>query len=435
MFGRDFLARYKRGHVVAYKVARSTFWQIGEKVLRMVATLVVGVWVARYLGPARFGLLNYAIAFVALFTFLADVGLQAVVVRDLVRRPEDRPGIVASAMTVRLLGASLAIGTTSGAIWALRPHDAAARLMVLVIALGLIPQAWDIIDYDYQSRLNPRPVVLARTCSLIAFSLGRIALIVTNAQLVWFAWAVAGEAALSALLLRWRFRGALPRFGLAHATWREMRRLLSESWPVAISGLSATLYMRIDQIMLGQMLGDRAVGVYSAAVRVSESWYFLPMAMVAAAAPALTAAHRVSEATYRRKLLSVMRVLVWISILAACILHFASRRIVGLLYGAAYHQAAEVLAIHAWAGVFVSMGLASGSWFVNVGLLRLRMINTLIGAAANILLNFIVIPRYGVIGAAFATLVSYCLAGFVLNAAAAPSRPAFVLQLRSLVFR
>jgi PST family polysaccharide transporter len=210
--------------------------------------------------------------------------------------------------------------------------------------------------------------------------------------------------------------------------------LLRNSWPLAISSLSVILYMRIDQVMLGQILGNDAVGIFSAAVRISESWYFVPMAICAAVAPALTAAHQRSSAEYQRKLLAVTRVLVWLGIAVGAVLTFNADRIIALLYGRGFTGAGAVLAVHAWAGVLASLGLASGPWFINAGLTRLRMLNTVLGAVANVALNLYMVRRYGAVGAALSTLVSFCLAGFVLNAASARSRPMFWLQLRSLAF-
>jgi PST family polysaccharide transporter len=193
--------------------------------------------------------------------------------------------------------------------------------------------------------------------------------------------------------------------------------------------------MRIDQVMLGQMLGNSAVGIFAAAVRISEFWYFIPMSVTAAVAPALTAAHQRSDEEYKRKLLAVTRAMVWLAVAAGAALAFNAERVISLLYGGGYAGAGTVLAVHAWAGLFASLGLASGPWFINAGLTRLRMLNTVIGAAANVALNLYVIRRFGAVGAAMSTLVSYCLAGFVLNALSARSRPVFWLQLRSFAFK
>ena len=418
-----------------YKVLGTAGWQVTDKVSRMVVGLVVGVWVARYLGPSDFGLLNFAIAFVALFSFLADLGLQAIVIRELVRRPEDRLQIVASALVLRLVGAVVAVAAAMLAILVFRPQEPQAHSVVLIIALGLIAQAWDVIDYDYQSRMYPVPIVVARVSSLFVFSALKIGLILGGAGLVAFAWATAGELALSAVLFWILFRRQAGGVRLSAVRRAEVLQLLDHSWPLAIASLSVLIYMRIDQVMLGQMLDDHAVGIFSAAVRISESWYFVPMALLAAVSPALTAAYESSEEEYRSKTLVSIRLIVWVGVGLALAITVFSKPLIAVLFGPEYAQARDVLAVHAWAGVFASLGVASGPWFVNAGLTRLRMIYTITGAVANIGMNLYAIPRFGVVGAAFATLVSQGFSGLLLNAFSSRTRPVFRLQIRSLLCR
>lgn len=428
------LKRLEARHLL-HKVIGNTLWQLIDKVLRLGMGLLVGVWVARYLGLRNFGLLNYAIAFVSLFGTFADGGMQAVIVRDLVHRGAERPTIVSSALAMRLCGAVFAIVLACFAVSRLRPDDPQSLTMVFIVSLSLVFQAWDVIDYEHQSRLDSRPIVATRAISFAVFSLFKVILILAHAGPAWFAWAVAGEAALSAGIMRTLPEARRTWTGLARVRWSEIRYLLRTCWPLTVAGVSVMLYMRIDQVMLGQMLGDRAVGTFSAAVRVSESWYFLPAAVLSSVAPALTATMRQSEDGYRRKLLYVSKVLCWMAIGVALILSVGSRQVIAFLYGRNYADAAAVLVIHAWAGVFVSLGVASGPWFVNGGLLTLRMIQTVAGAVVNIAMNLVMIPSFGVVGAAWSTLVSYAISAFVINAFSARTRPIFVIQLRALVLR
>jgi len=420
------------GKGLSRTIVGNTLWQVSDKVLRLIVNLLVGVWIARYLGPQPFGLLNYSVAFVALFAFLGDIGLQAVLVRELVRRPAERAELLASALTLRLAGSAVALVVATVCIGIARADSPGIAALGFVAALGMVAQSFDVIEYDYQARMTPRPVVIIRIVSLIVFSGVRLALIASGASLIWFAAATTGELTLSALLLYALARRHPGTFRFAAARGVTMRALFADSWPIAISGLSVIFYMRIDQVMLGQMLGDRAVGIFSAAVRISESWYFVPMAMLSAVAPALTAAHLQSEDAYRKRLLRVTRVMFWSGVLFAVAISLNAHWLIPVLYGNQYRDAGTVLSVHAWAGVLASMGLASGPWFVNAGLFKLRMLYTILGALANVALNFYMIPRFGAVGCAVATLVSYGLTGLFLNAATAASRPMFWLQVRSI---
>lgn len=416
-----------------HKMVGNTLWQIVDKVLRLVAGLVVGVWVARYLGPTDFGQLNYAIAFVSLFGFIADGGMQSVIIRELVHRDGQRAHIVSSALALRLLGAFIAILIAISMVKVLRHNDPDSVLLVEIISLLLIPQAWDVIDYEHQARLHSRPIVLTRAISFVLFSLFKIILILAHAGLSYFAWAVVGEAALSAVTMSFLPEARRSLTGFVSVRWAEVKYLLLTCWPLMIAGLSVMLYMRIDQLMLGQMLGDRAVGTFSAAVRVSESWYFLPGAVISSVAPALTVTLRDSEQRFRQRLLSVTTLVCWMAVAIALVLSVTSRQVIGFLYGKNYADAGSVLIIHAWAGVFVSLGVASGPWFINHGILKLRMAQTIAGAGTNIVMNLLLIPRFGVTGAASATLLSQAISAFVFNAFSARTRPLLVIQAKSLL--
>jgi polysaccharide transporter, PST family len=428
------IARF-RGRILLHKLIGNTAWQLVDKVLRLVTGLFVGIWVARYLGPSEYGLLNFSIAFVALFTPIGEIGLQSIVIRDLVRRPGDRARILASSLILRFAGAALAIAVCVASIALAEPKNIQSQTLILIVALSLLPQAWDVIDFDFQSSTRSRPIALIRLTSLIISSVFRLGLIYRGASLTWFAWAIVLEASFSAILMNLLLRYQRRGFPLSVAAIKEMKQLLETSWPFAIAGLSIMLYMRIDQVMLGQMLGDKAVGIFAAAVRISECWYFVPMAILASIAPALTAAYHRSEMEFQSKLVLFIRIVFILSVAMAATFTVCSKPLIGLMYGSAYAGAAEVLSIHAWAGVFVCLGVASGPWFVNSGITKIRMVHTLVGALANVTLNTYMIPRFGPVGAATSTLISYSLAAFWLNTISYRTRPIFALQARAMFLK
>jgi PST family polysaccharide transporter len=181
------------------------------------------------------------------------------------------------------------------------------------------------------------------------------------------------------------------------------------------------------------MLGDHAVGVYSAAVRISEIWYFIPLAIASSVTPALIEVKKVSEELYYRRIAKLFRLVAGIAFAIAIPMTFASNLVMDVLYGRDYIEAGPVLAIHIWAAVFVFLGVAQGPWTVNEGLTKLALFRTAVGAIVNIALNLVLIPGYGVIGAAIATIISYALSAFVLNAFSARTRRIFFLQLNAMI--
>jgi PST family polysaccharide transporter len=427
------IQRLIAGRPLLARLLGNSAWQIGDSVFRMGTGVVVSAYVARYLGPPGFGLINLGVALFTLFTAVAQFGMNTIVVRDLVARPGERQTILGSALLLRLAAGSASMLFALGATILLRPGDGRTALVVVIIAASALPRAWDVVDYDYQSRIHSRPVVLARNLSFLALAAARVFLVLGRAPLEWFAAAITVEPALAAIFLirRWSADGLF--VGLRSATARELRNLIATGWPLVVAGVSITVYMRIDQIMLGRMMGDREVGLFSAAVRVSEALYFLPLAAAASVAPALTAARRRSVAEYERQMLSVMRVLVWLGFAVALIFATFSRLIIHALYGSAYAAAAPVLSIHAWIGVLVGLSLCGDQWLTNEGYLKYTMYRTVAGAVANVVLNLILIPRLGIVGAALASCAGQLVAVVLVCAILPKSRRLFTLQLSALV--
>ena len=408
-------------------------WLLADKAVRMGVGLVVGVWLARYLGPERFGRFNYAIAFVALFSPIAIFGLDGIVVRELVRRPECKREILGSAFAIRIVGSFLAFSLALAAILTVREGDRQSQWLVGIIAAGMIFQAFDIADLWFQSQVRSRYSVLAKSGAFLALTAVKIWLILSQAGLVAFAWVATAELALGAL-------GLSIAFTLTGNRWLDLRpsregvaTLLRESWPLLLSGLAAMLYLRIDQVLLAQMAGEREVGLYAAAARLSEMWYLIPPVMVSSVTPFLTEARAESAEVYYQRLLQLFTILARVAYMVAIPVTLLAAPLVSLIYGDAYRQAGVVLAVHIWTILFVFLGAGAVPWIINERLTRLALFQTGLGAATNIALNLYLIPLYGAIGAALAALCSQCVSAWLANGILADGRKLFRLQARAML--
>jgi O-antigen/teichoic acid export membrane protein len=212
------------------------------------------------------------------------------------------------------------------------------------------------------------------------------------------------------------------------------KTMLRSSWPLVLSGITVMLYMRIDQIMIREMLGEREVGLYSAAVKLSEAWYFVPVIITSSLFPAIVNARKISELLYHARLQRLYTTLVWMAIAVAVPMTFLSDWLITLLYGEAYKDAAQVLIIHIWAGVFVSIGVASGSWFISENLQHYALYRTSLGAIINVIFNLILIPIFGLIGAAIATVIAQSMAALFFDVVTKKTRICFYMKLKTLYF-
>lgn len=428
---REALRRYIPDSEASRRLLGNAAWLVADKIGRLGIGMIVLVWTARYLGPESFGLFNYGQALVVIFTAFATMGMADIAVRDIVRIPEREQEIMASALLLRLAGGGIAMVMAMATVAIARPGDLQALAIVGILSSALLPQAFDVIDYRFQAHMIVRPVVILRNATFLLFAGLKCLAILLKATLPVFAALSTGELAMVAILLVMYAR----RDGLSvhprQATAIEAQRLWGECWALLIRTFAIAAYMRIDQVMLAFLRGDTQVGIYAAAIRLPELWYFLPTAVMTSAIPMLARSYAQSQADYERNILRVMRPLVWLSVAVAGALSLFAQPIVIMLYGTAYAGAGSVLAIYAWAGVFGTLGLTTNSWLINAGLMRYGLYQALAGLAVSIALNAILIPAMGPVGAAWSYLGAQCISTFAINLVFRPTRAIFRGQLRT----
>lgn len=409
-------------------------WLFVDKILRMGVGFFVGVWVTRYLGPERYGALNFAKAFVALFSVLATLGLEEIVVRDIVHDPSCRDETLASAFILKLLGSGLTIALAIATIVFIRPAETLYWGLVGIAAAATVFQAFDVIDYAYQAEVRSKYTVYARNGAFLLIALLKVTLIVIRAPLVAFAWAALAETAFASLglLVICRYQGKSIKARVA--TFSRAKRLLRQSWPLVISSIFVIILLRTDQVMLGQMRGDRDVGIFSAALALSEIWYFVPLAITSSVFPAMANAWRTDQDLFYQRIGQLYVLMIWLSLVVAIPLTLFSNKIVAILYGRDFHATGSVLAIHCWAGVFLFLGVVSNMWYLLENLNHYTLYRCILGAAVNVGLNFILIPTHGANGAAVSTLIAQFATSYLFDLLSRRTRILFFMKTESLLF-
>lgn len=406
---------------------------LAEQVLRIIAGLFVGIYVARYLGPEQFGIYSYAVAFVALFGAIARLGLDGIVVRDLVNHPEERDTYLGTAFWLKLIGTLVTIGLLAIAVQ-FTGNDATTNLYIFIIASGLLFQSFDVVDFYFQSRVLSKYVSISRLVQLVMSSVLKLYFVLVQADLLWFVVVSLVDQMSLALALGFAYWKQKNGNFFGHFKLGVAKEALKNSWPLMLSGIAIALYMRIDQIMINEMLGERAVGLYSAAVKLSEAWYFVPGITTASLYPAIVNAKKISLELYYGRLQRLFTLLTWAALVAAVAMTFASEWLVVTLYGEEFKEAGQILMVHIWAGVFVSYGVASGSWFTTENLQKYAFYRTIFGVIVNIALNVILIQSHGLIGAAIATVIAQSMAALFFDILTKKTRVLFLMKLRALYF-
>jgi len=286
------------------KIITNIGWLSGEQLVRMGVSLLVGVWVARYLGPEQYGLLNYAISLVALFGPLTLMSLNRIAVRDIVRDPANRNITLGTTFVLKLLGSLLVLFLSVQIVSILRPGDILACWLVAIIACGTVFKAFDVGDLWFQSQVQSKYSVWVRISSVVLSSITRLAFILRNASVIAFAFAILLDALLTAIGLTavYEFKGNNRLRDLKFKLYRA-KSLLRDGWAIIISSFAIAVQARIDQVMLGQMLGDEALGYYSVAIRLISVFGFIPIILSRSVAPAITTAKNTSETSYYQKII------------------------------------------------------------------------------------------------------------------------------------
>lgn len=418
------LAQNARTHVGFRLYAVNTSWMFAEQMLRMVAGLLVGIWVARYLGPVQFGLFSYSIAFAVLFSAISQLGLNSIVVRELIKNPRLKNINIGTAFWLKLFSALVMLAIVAIAVQ-FTENSEITKLYILIVASGSIFQSFEVIDFYFQSKVIVKYVSICKIIQLTVSSLFKIYLIYKQSQLLPFVIIALLDQVTLALSLYIAYRYKSNKSFFKFFSLKIAKKLIQNGLPLMMSGLVIGVYTRIDQIMIKEILGEDRVGVYSAAVRLSEIWYVAPSIIVSSIFPSIINAKKYSNHLYQQRIRRLYFIMLWLAVGVSVVLTPFSKTIILTLYGEQYAEAANVLTIHIWTCLFVFLGVASSAWYTAENLQKFVLLNTIAGAFANVVLNIYLIPLYGVEGAAFATVIAQAISSYLMNLAFKETRPNF----------
>ena len=411
------------------KYFKNTGWMMGEQILRIVAGLFVGIWVARYLGPERFGLFSYVLAFAGLFGGLAKLGLDGIVVRELVCNPDRRETYLSTAFWLKILGALLVLCLIICAL-ALSNNDHTTSILVVIVSLGLFFQSFEVVEFHFQSKVQAKVVSICKVIQLLLSSIIKILLIVADADLISFVMVSAFDMVSLAITYIVAYRIREKSWFLNVFDYEVAKEFLKSSWPLMFSTLVVMIYLRIDQIMIKEILGEYELGVYSAATKISEACYFIPTIVSTALFPAVLSVKN-NKLEYEERFLRICKFVFLISLSISSVLYIMSEQIIIMLYGIDYSESARILSLHALGMVFAFSGIVSSKWFISENLQLYTLKRTMIGAVVNVALNLIMIPRMGIEGAVYATLLSQILASYLINCTSKKTRGLFYMQTKA----
>lgn len=383
------------------------------KVGSLLIKMLVSIAVARYLSKDKLGIITGGITYVYLFSALATLGLDQFIVKELHQYPQNRDRILGTSFWMKVGGGFGCIPLVWLA-YQVYPAEGTPYFYVLIFSVIGIVQAFNVIDSYFQSEVQSKYIMQVQVAGNLLSAAIKLVLIYLEMPLIAFVYAYAFDFVLLAIGYYFTYQ----RKGRNIFSWAYdavlAKRLLKLSWPLIISGIMVSLYMKIDQLMIQNIAGTEEAGAYATVATLSEAWNFIPTVIVTTLFPAILNARRDDMDRYKRRIQNLYDLMVYLSLPAAIIITFTSPFIYKL-YTPEFAYAAPVLSVHIWSGIFVFLGAANSQYLIAEGHVKLTFWRTGFGALVNIGLNLVLIPKMGMMGAAIATLVAYaCSTFFVL---------------------
>ncbi len=408
-------------------------WLLGGKIVNMILSFFVSLATARYLGPDNFGSINYVAAYVSFFSSITSLGLSVIVIKEISMGKEDDNEVIWTGILMRFL---TAVFSTIAVIALVSITDKSDPLMVKIAILesiAILASAFDTFMYWFQGKLLGKYTSIASVVAYIGMSLYRIYLLANNADILWFAFATSVDTLLLSLILMLcyvRENGFHPKVSV-----RLGKSLMKQSYHYMISGLIAILYSKIDQIMLKQMLDTYSVGLYTAALTIAGLWGMIPSAFIQSVSPILYKNAEESRGMFYKRLRQSYAGIWLLNICWSLGVSIFSYWVIYLLYGKAYLGARGALVIVVWYTGITSIGSLTQVYLATENKNKYVNYFALAGLVTDVVLNALLIPKMGILGAAIATLVTYTVIHIVMPLAIKDTRDAGRLIIQGMLFR
>lgn len=389
----------------------NTSWMFFGQMFSLLVSFFIGAWIARYLGPENYGVLSYSIAFVGLFGFIASLGVDGILSRELIKTPEKRDELLGTAFRLKLIGGTIAfcLAIVSVVIF---QTDPLIKLLVILLSFSFITQSIGIIGSYFNAEVKAKNNVKAMLVAMVISSLLKILIILSGKGVIWLVIVFVLDSLWQGIGLIKAYRN----YGLKIKDWKFNKNLskeiLKNSWPLMLASAAGFISLKIDQVMIGSMLNNHEVGIYAAAVKLVEVWYFIPGIICGSLFPAIINAKKTSVEMYRKRLKNFYILMFIIPVVMAIPITLLAKPIIQVLFGGGYFESIIILKIYIWSSIGLFLSMAVSQYLMSENLVKTIFWLNLCAMIINIILNFIFIPIFGIKGSAYATLISYAILPF-----------------------
>lgn len=397
-------------------LARGVFWYYFEQLFRSFGVLVVSIYVARYLQPEKFGLLSYSLVFTAVFMGVARLGMDSILIKEVGKADsvQEKGEIVTTAFLMMVVSALLCIGMVFVSAYALNGWGVMLGY-VMLISMGMIFQSFLVVDYWCKAEGTPIYTAMALSLSHVVNAAIKVILVLNNSEFFYFIVAHALEMLVIAVFMSVVLVKRRLLMPLSLPKNSRVKPLLRLAGPLVVSSVAIVLYMRVDQVFIAKMLGEHHLGVYAAATRLYEACVMVFAIFAAAILPMLVKLKSEGVETYEQALLKLFKIAFWVGVAVGVGLYVLSGSLIYYLFGEAYAEASSVLRVLALSISFTALGSLTARYLLLEGWGGKIAIRTMVALIVNVVLNVVLIPVYGVQGAAFATVICIVVSNFLID--------------------
>lgn len=414
------------------KVAKNAGWIIGCRMVQVVFALVINLLTARYLGPSNYGLISYAASVVNFVVPIMTLGINNVLVNEVLKKPEEEGKTLGTSLVLTFISAICCIiGLTAFAAVA-NPGESNTIIVCALYGLLLIPQSFEMMQYWFQAKLLSKYTSISMLLAYIIVSAYKILLLVTGKNVYWFAISHAFDYSIIAILLfiiYFKKGGQRISFSFKRAS-----EIFSQSKHYILAGIMGSVLAQTDRIML-KMMGDVSdVGFYSAAYSTCGLTTFVFSAIIDSMRPLILEQKKTEHKDYEKNVIRLYSIITYLSLAQSAVLTVFSKYFILIFYGSAYTESIETLKIISWYTTFSYMGAVRNVWILAEEKQKYLWIINFASMFLNILINWILIPMWGINGAALATLLTQIFANVVMGYIIKPIRKNNKLLIKGFNF-
>lgn len=427
-----FLNRYKNGlSENKKKIFANLFWAMLGKVVNMAGALLVGILVARYLGPSQYGLMNYVISYVTLFTIISSFGLDDIEIRELSRNPNNLNNILGTCFRIRLVFATIALLLIIITLFIYKT-DEFTTYMIMLYSVTLYTGCFNVIRNYFTSIIKNEYIVKSEISRTLIGAIIKIFLLWIKAPLEYFIAATIFDTILVASGYFISYNKIIGKVSEWKLDKSKVFFYIKESFPLVLSGAAVIIYQRIDQVMIGNMIDNESVGYFATAGKFLDLILFLPMVLTQTVTPLLVRAKESNRVAYEQKKQQFVNIVVWVSIILSTIVSLCAYWLITLTFGEKYLLSVPILQIMAFKTVGMALSSSSGQIIIMERIQKWAFIRNLIGCLICISLNLLLIPIYGIIGSAWVTIITVAFTGCLANIFIPPYHGIMKMQLKAL---